>query len=398
MIKKVLQDIFFVGYVDWILRDFHSFETRRGVTYNSYLIKDEKIALIDTVKSQFCKELLKNISEIVSPEKINYIIVNHAEPDHAGALSELMKVCKNAKIISTAKGKEILSAYHNTSAWNFQIVKSGDNLSLGKRTIEFIETPMLHWPDSMFSYLKEERALFSMDAFGQQFSSTNKFDDEVDFCEVIEEAKRYYANVIMPFGRQVLSALEKLSKYDLKLILPSHGIIWRKHIPDIIEAYRKWASSIPCAKVLVIYDTMWQSTKLMAESIYRGASAKNIEVKLLSAKTSGLTEIATEVLDAASIAFGSSNLNMSMMPLMGSILTYLKGLSPRNKVGALFGSYGWGRGAVEDMADWMKQTDFKLLSIIKAKWSPSENILNECFDLGGILADKALEMVNTNHD
>ena len=393
MTKQILKDIYFVGYVDWSIRDFHSFETRKGVTYNSYLIRDEKNILIDTVKAPFFKNLINNIQEIIPLDEIDYIVVNHAEPDHAGALKEMVNACKNAILVCTQKCKDILAGYNDISDWKFTIVKTNDILSIGKRSLEFIETPMVHWPDSMFTYIKEDKALFSMDAFGQHYSSSNKFDDEVDFCEVMEEAKKYYANIIMLYGKQVSAVLEKASKYDIELIIPAHGVIWRKYIKEILQAYNKWVNFIAYPKVLIIYDTMWQSTKLMAEAIYKGVSSKNVEAKLIYARSTGITEIATDVLDAAVVAFGSATMNMGMLPQMGAILTYLKGLSPQNKAAALFGSFGWGKGAVEDMASWLETTNFDVVARpIKVKWRPTEDVLNECMGLGKLLADKALEI------
>lgn len=391
MVIEILKDIFFVGYTDWSIRDFHSFETRRGVTYNSFLIRDEKNVIVDAVKGGFQKNLLKNIKEIIGLDKIDYIIVNHAEPDHAGALSHLLKECPKATIVCSQKGKEILAGYNDISSWKFTIVQTNDTLSIGKRTLEFILTPMVHWPDSMFTYLKEEKALFSMDAFGQHYSTSDKFDDRVDFCALMEEAKKYYANIIMPYGKQVEDVLAKVSQYEIDIILPAHGVIWKQYIKNILDAYKDWSHFSSKAKVLIIYDSMWQSTKMMAEEIYRGASKKNVEVQLIFVRATGLTEIVTEILDAAVLALGSANLNMGMMPKMGELLTYVKGLSPVNKYVALFGSFGWGKGAIEDMVDWVKSTKLQLLSKpIKANWRPTEKILRECYDLGNMLRDKAI--------
>ncbi len=393
MQREIFTNIYFVGYVDWTLMDFHSFETKRGVTYNSYLIKDEKIALIDTVKLPFAADLEKNITSVASLDKIDFIIVNHAEPDHSGSLFEIVKKCKNAKVVCTQKCKDTLGYYFDIAGWNFQIVKTSDVLSLGKRTLEFIETPMLHWPESMATYLREDKILFSMDAFGQHFSFSKLFDDEVDICAMMDEAKKYYANIIMPYGRVVLNVLDKLSKYEIKAIAPAHGVIWRKNISLILDMYKKWASFTPEAKVTILYDTMWQSTKLMAESIVKGAESANVEVKLLSVRTSPLTDISAEVLDSASVAFGSATLNMGMMPMMGAVLTYLKGLSPKNKIGAVFGTHGWGRGAVEAMSEQLKAMDFEMVEPVNLKWKPDEKGLKLCYDMGKSLAEKTLKKV-----
>lgn len=393
MEKEIFKKIYFVGFVDWITRDFHSFEAKRGVTYNSYLIVDEKIALIDTVKSAFYKDLEKNISEHVSLDKIDFIIVNHAEPDHSGSLAEIIKKCKNAKIVCTQKCQETLGYFFDISDWKFQIVKNKDTLPLGKRTLEFIETPMLHWPESMFTYLKEDKLLFSMDAFGQHYSFSKLFDDEVNFCEVMEEAKKYYANIIMPYGRVVLTTLEKIAPYQIEAIIPAHGIIWRKNISAIISLYKEWASFKPKAKVVILYDTMWQSTKMMAENILRGIESENIEAKFFNVRTTPLVDIASEVLDAGTIAFGSATLNMGMMPMMGAVLTYLKGLAPKNKMGASFGTHGWGKGAVEAIDEKLKEMNFENVASLNIRWKPDKKALLQCFELGKLLAKKTLNKI-----
>lgn len=389
MQRTIVKDIYWVGSVDWSMRDFHSFTTLRGVTYNSYLIFDEKIALIDTVKATFAKELLFNISAFASPEKIDYIIVNHAEPDHASSLPIIVTACKKAKVVCTKKCQEILSLYHDVSKWVFQIVKEGDTLSLGKKTLSFIETPMVHWPESMFTYLKEEKILFSMDAFGQHFSSSSRFDDEVDGCAVMDEAKKYYANILMPFGQQILKAIDKIKKYEIRIVAPSHGIVWRSSLSEIVSLYQEWASFKPQKKVLVIYDTMWESTKEMAVAIHRGASIEGVQAKLIFIRATNITDIVTDVLDAQGIILGCSNLNQGLMPFMGMLLTYLKGLRPQKKLVASFGSFGWGRGAVEEIEEFFKSASLEVFAPpIKSQWKSTQKILEECERLGLALAEK----------
>ncbi len=389
MLRAVAEGVYCVGSVDWLMRDFHSFATPHGVTYNSYLVLDEKIALIDTVKAPFAKELFSNIADISNAEKIDYIIVNHAEPDHASALPLVVQSCKKAKVVCTKKCQEILSHYHDVSKWEFQIVKEGDTLSLGKKTLSFIETPMLHWPESMFTYLKEEKILFSMDAFGQHFSSSLRFDDEVNLCDVMEEAKRYYANVVMPYGQPVLKALEKIKNIAIRVIAPSHGVIWRKSVATIVSLYEEWALFKPQSKILVIYDTMWESTKEMAVAIHRGASIEKVSAHLISVRSTNMTDIVTEILDAQGIVFGSANLNQRVMPFMGMLFTYLKGLKPQKKIGAAFGSYGWGRGAVEEIEEVLKDLGFETVSpAIKSQWKPTAEILEKCRQLGRNMAEK----------
>ncbi len=387
---ELAKNINWVGYVDWSVRDFHGYETNSGATYNSYLVKDEKTALIDTVKHFYTDNLLKNISS--HTENIDYIIVNHAEPDHASGLPEVISKYPNAKIVCNKKCQNILSGYHDVSSWNFHIVKTGDVIKLGKRSLTFVETPMAHWPDSMCTYVPEEKILFSMDAFGQHFASSERFDDEVDITAVMNEAKKYYANILMLFGKPVGKALEAVSGIEIDMIAPAHGVIWRSHIDKIISAYKDWIVCKPKKKVLVIYDTMWESTKYMAQAIVDGASESGVEAKLIYVRSSGITEIATEILDASAIAFGSSTLNGEMMPMMSAAMTYIKGLRPTGKSGFAFGSYGWGRGATESIDSMLKTMNIEVLRPpLKCKWRPDDEVLEECKNAGKILAKKAKE-------
>ncbi|MEI6242292.1 MAG: FprA family A-type flavoprotein [Chlamydiota bacterium] len=393
MSERIGENIDWVGVLDWNIRDFHEFSTPRGVTYNAYLIRDTKTALIDTVKEAFLKELLFKISSLIAIEKLDYVVVNHAEPDHSSALPELMKIAKNAEVVCTKKCQEILSAYYDTSQWKFFIVKGKDQLSLGKKTLCFIETPMVHWPESMFTYLLEDKILFSMDAFGQHLVTSQRFDDQVDTCELMEEAKKYYANIIMPYGKQVEKVLEMVKDLEIKMIAPSHGVIWRKHLSIILTFYKNWASFRSKPKILVIYDSMWGSTAKMAEEIVRGASILGVEVQSIFIRTSDLTKIVSEVLDASTLVFGCSTLNMNVLPKMGELLIYLKGLKPRNKVAASFGSYGWGKGAPEALDEFIHSMGFEVVAPpIRAQWKPTVTVLQECFDLGKILSKKTMEL------
>lgn len=399
--KKIQMDttlrknINWVGYVDWTLRDFHSFDTKRGATYNAYLIQDEKTALIDTVKAPYADELLKHISALTKFSNIKYIVCNHAEPDHSGALPRVMKAMPDAKLVCNKKCQTVLSRYYDTSDWKFQIVNAGDIISLGRRTLHFIDTPMVHWPESMFTYVPEEKLLFSMDAFGQHYATSHRFDDEVPLCTVMEEAKTYYANIILPYGKQVEKALNQVAGLDIEVIATGHGVIWRENISKIIEAYKNWAASRLKPKVLVIYDTMWESTGLMAKAIHEGASLPDVEAKLIHIRHSNLTLIATEVMDAAAIAFGSSTLNGGMMPMAGAVLTYLKGLRPLAKACFSFGSYGWGKGAPEAIEDYLKAMKWEIIiEPIKSKYRPTADLLNECRAAGQKLAEKAKQIAD----
>lgn len=387
---KLRENIDWVGHVDWTVRDFHSFKTTRGATYNAYLVRDEKTALIDTVKAPFAERLLKNIGELTELANVDYVVCNHAEPDHAGALPRIMEALPNATLVCDKKCETTLGRYFDTSAWKFKNVADGDTLSLGKRSLQFVLTPMLHWPESMFTYVPEEKILFSMDGFGQHIATSARFDDEVNMAQVMEEAKSYYANIVMPFGRQVASTLEKAASLDIEMIATSHGVIWRSHCDKIIDAYKDWSVCRPKAKVLVIYDSMWDSTGQMARAILAGASVSGVEAKLLHVRKESLTSIADEVLDAAAVAFGSATLNRGMMPKMSAVLSYFKGLRPTGKVGFAFGSYGWGKGAPEAITACIEELGWEIThEPIKALYRPRPDVLNFCHEAGATLAEKA---------
>jgi len=389
------EGIDWVGYVDWTVRDFHSYNTDRGATYNAYLVRDARTALIDTVKAPFAADLIRNVSALIDPGRVDYVICNHAELDHAGALPAVLAAMPNATLVCDAKCEATLARHHDTSGWKMQVVATGDAISLGKRTLQFIETPMVHWPESMFTYVPEEKLLFSMDAFGQHYASSQRFDDEIDLSTVMAEAKTYYANIVMPYGKRVAAVLEQAAKLDIEMIAPSHGVIWRSHMAKILDAYKDWAVCRPRAKVLVIYDTMWESTGEMARAIHEGASQPGVAAELIHIRRSNLTRIATEVLDAATIAFGSSTLNQGMMPMAAAVLTYLQGLRPAGKAGFAFGSYGWGRSGAESVEAFLKAMKCEVLrDPLLGQYRPSVQVLDECRTAGKALAERAKAMAD----
>jgi len=394
--NTILRDnIDWVGHVDWTVRDFHSYKTERGATYNAYLVRDGKTALIDTVKAPFADNLIKNVSTLIDLAGVDYVVCNHAEPDHSGSLPRVMESLPNATLVCDEKCEATLAKQYGTSNWKIQVVTSGDSISLGKRTLQFIETPMVHWPESMFTYVPEEKLLFSMDAFGQHYASSQRFDDEVCLSTVMAEAKTYYANIVMPYGKRVAAVLEQAAGLDVEMIAPAHGVIWRSHIAKILEAYKDWAICRPRPKVLVIYDTMWDSTGEMARAIHEGASQPGVAAELINIRRSNLTRIATEVLDAATVAFGSATLNQGMMPMAGAVLTYLKGLRPVGKAGLAFGSYGWGKGGPEAVDECLKAMKWDILhDPIKSQYRPTRETLDECCSAGKMLAEKAKEMAD----
>lgn len=388
------EGIHWVGFLDWNIRDFHSYDTHSGATYNAYLVLDEKNALIDTVKVPYAGKMLEKIAQFVEPAAIDYIVCNHAEPDHAGSLGIALKACPNATLICDKKCLATLSAFFDTSDWKVQIVEDGETLSLGKRTLQFMTTPMVHWPESMFTYVPEEKLLFSMDAFGQHIATSNRFDDEVSLSDVMTEAKIYYANIVTPYGQQVVKCLEAASKLDIEMIAPSHGVIWRKYIPEILEEYQDWATGRLQPHVLVLYDTMWESTQRMAEAIYDGAiSIEGVTAELVHVRRSNLTQIATKSLDAAAVALGSATLNSQMMPSMAAVTNYLKGLKPQAKAALSFGSFGWGLGGPEQLDQWIDEAKWmRVHDMIKSKYRPTDDILTQCTEAGRALGEKAIEL------
>ena len=392
MVNVVLKEgVNWVGVVDWNLRDFHGFITRRGSTYNAYLISDEKIALVDTVKSNFSNELIEHISELTSLEKIDYIIVNHVEMDHSSSLPVIAKLAKNAKILASQRGKDALIEHYGADFNVVETVKSGDELKLGKRTLRFIEAPMLHWPDSMFTYIVEDKILMPNDAFGQHLASSGRFDDEVDECALMEEAITYYANILMPFAPLITRKIQEVVQMGIpiEMIAPSHGIIWRKDPSKIINAYLNWSSGTAKQKVVIVFDTMWGSTDKMARAIADGIISQGVEVKLLKLRASYNSEAVTEVLDAKAVLVGSPTLNNQMFPTIGSFLTYVTGLKPKGKLWSFFGSYGWGGGAVKGMVETAKKAGFEVYEPgIEVKYVPDQEDIKKCFEFGQQIAQK----------
>ncbi len=395
---KVCEGVDWVGHVDWDVRDFHSYETTRGTTYNAYLIRDRKTALVDTVKSPCQGELLRKLAQAGPTDRPDYIVCNHAEPDHSGALPELLAAFPEAVVVCNKKCRAALGSHYQTGAWQFHVVSDGDQLPLGQRTLRFIDTPMVHWPESMFTYLPEEKLLFSMDAFGQHYATSGRFDDQVPGETLLFEAKQYYANIVMPYGKQVTAVLKKAASLEIETIAPAHGVIWRGRPAEILEQYREWSSGRVRAKVLVLYDSMWGSTSRMARAIAEGASRPGVEVQLWHLRRTGLTRVATESLDAAAVAFGSATLNREMMPAAAAALCYLKGLRPPKKAALAFGSYGWGRGGPEGLHAGLGELGWELLGEpLKAQYRPTDEVLAQCRQAGQLLADRAEQAAKCEH-
>jgi anaerobic nitric oxide reductase flavorubredoxin len=384
----VAEDIFWVGVVDWNIRDFHGYTTCRGTTYNAYLILDQKTVLVDTVKHTFGKELIRNVCDITNPEKIDYIIVNHVEMDHSSGLPMMAEKAKNATIIASQKGKEAIICHYGDH-FKIQTVNTGDELKLGDRTLKFVEAPMLHWPDSMFTYVVPDKILMPNDAFGQHLASSQRFDDEVDEHILMEEATKYYANILMPLGALITRKIQEVSQLGIapKMIAPSHGIIWRSNPSRIVNAYLQWSEGKSKKKIAIVYDTMWGSTDKMAHAIAEGAISQGLEVKLMKLRATDLTEIVTQILGSKAVIVGSPTLNNQMFPTLGYFLTYISGLKPKGKIWSFFGSYGWGGGAVRNMIEMVRKAGFEVHEPgIEVKYIPSAEDLKRCFELGKQIA------------
>jgi len=393
---KVTEHVHWVGAIDWALRDFHGYATGRGTTYNAYLVMAEKVALIDTVKAPFKEEMLSRIAAVVDPQDISIIVSNHSEMDHTGCLPEVIALVKPEQVFASVKGAEAISA-HFHPAPEVVAVKDGDTASLGNMELSFIETRMLHWPDSMFTYLAEDELLFSQDAFGMHLATSERFADEVERAVILEEAAKYYANILLPYSLLVKNLLSRLGKLGLSIrtVAPDHGPIYRREedIDWILKLYADWAAQQPTKKAVVVYDTMWGSTALMARAIADGIAAAGASAKVMPLRACHRSDVITELLDAGALVVGTPTINNQMFPTLADALMYLKGLKPRNLVGAAFGSYGWSGEAVAQVEEILTAMKVELVAeALKVKYVPDDDDLAKCRALGGLIAAKLKEV------
>lgn len=388
MSMKVKNNIHWVGKIDWELRKFHGdeYSTHKGSSYNSYLIKEEKVALFDTVWGSFAKEYVENLAKEIDLNKIDYIIASHAENDHSGALPELMRHIPDVPIYCTKNGvKSLKGLYHQD--WNFQIVKTGDKLSLGSKELIFIEAPMLHWPDSMFAYLTEDAVLFSNDGFGQHYASEQMFNDCVDQNDLFQECIKYYANILTPFSPMVIRKIKEILGFNLPLdmICTSHGIIWRDNPAQIVEKYLEWADNYQENQITLLYDTMWDSTRIMAEQIAAGIrDADNaVTVKLYNLAKTDKNDAITEIFKSKAILMGSPTVNNGILVSVAALLEEIKGLKFKHKKAGAFGSYGWSGEAVKIVSQRLSDSGFNVVDEgLRLTWSPDEENKKLCRDYG----------------
>ncbi|HPD60351.1 MAG TPA: anaerobic nitric oxide reductase flavorubredoxin [Thermodesulfobacteriota bacterium] len=395
MAIKIKENISWVGKIDWELRKFHGeeYSTHRGSSYNSYLVKDEKTVLIDTAWGKFSNEFIENLKKHISLEKIDFIVANHAESDHSGALPELMRYIPDTPIYCTSNAVKSLKGHYHQD-WNFQVVKTGDKLSLGSKELIFIEAPMLHWPDSMMTYLTKDNILFSNDAFGQHIASELMYNDLVNQAELFQEAIKYYANILTPFSALVDKKIKEVLALNLPvtMICPSHGVIWRKDPLQIVNQYVQWANSYAENQITILYDTMWDGTRKMAEAIARGITEidKAVAVKLFNVSRSDKNDVISEVFKSKAILVGSPTINQGILSAVAAILEEIRGLKFNNKKAAAFGCYGWSGEAVKMISGRLEEGGFQLLNDgIREKWNPNMESVENCIRFG---KDVALNM------
>jgi anaerobic nitric oxide reductase flavorubredoxin len=390
MVTKIAEEVYWVGVVDWALRHFHGYElsTPRGSTYNSYLVKDEKTVLVDTVWGPFAEDFLANVSEVVDPGAIDIVVANHAESDHSGSLPAIMRHCPDATVVVSKRGAESVPGHYHQD-WNFKAVGTGDKINIGKRELVFVEAPMLHWPDSMFTYLTGANVLMPNDAFGQHYATDRRFNDEVDQHELYEEALRYYANILTPFSDMVIKKIDEVLalKLPVDVIAPSHGVIWRDEPLQIVEKYKEWAAQKGEERAVVLYDTMWQGTRHMAEAVGAGLVAEGVPYKIFYAPAADRNRVLTEIFRAKAVVVGSPTVNRGYISTLGTYMEDLRGLGFKHKLGAAFGSYGWSGEAVAVIEEHFGKCKIDVAAPgVRAKWQPTADDLAACEELGRAVA------------
>ena len=389
MAIQVKNNIQWVGKIDWELRKFHGdeYSTHQGSSYNSYLIQEEKTVLIDTVWLPFGKEFVRDLSQVVDLNSIDYIVASHGECDHSGGLPELLSHIPDTPVYCTKNGVKSLKGHYHED-WNFQVVKTGDRLSLGDKDLIFVEAPMLHWPDSMMSYLTGDNVLFSNDAFGQHYASEFMFNDLVDPEELFRECIKYYANILTPFSPMVIKKIHEFLGLNLPLdmICTSHGIIWRENPAQIVEKYLDWAADYQENQITIVYDTMWNGTRVMAERIAEGIRSADdqVRVKLFNLAKTDKNDVITEIFRSKAVLMGSPTINRGILVSVAGILEEIKGLKFKKKKAAVFGSYGWSGESNKIMAKELEAAGFDLVDneSLRLLWNPDADGRRLCREFG----------------
>ncbi len=395
---ELKNDIYWVGAIDWAVRDFHGYETPRGTSYNNYLILDNDPTLIDTVKHDFADITVKNIKTLIEPSRIKHVVVNHIENDHATSIDRIMALAPKATVYMTERAHKGLERFYDMSGWKVKVVKNGETLSIGKRTLLFLETPMLHWPDSMVTYVKEEKLLFSQDAFGQHIASSARFDDEYVTCasmwELEDAVWDYYANILMPFGQLIKAKIGEIVKagLEIEMIAPDHGVIWRKDPAKILQMYLDMAGGKANQSVAIVYDTMWQSTEAMIPPIVKGISDEGLDCKVVKLRATPQSVAAKEFWKSRGTLIGSPTLNNLSFPTIAQFLANLRGLRPKNRLVGAFGSFGWGGGAVKEIYEEAKKLGLAVFEPgLQVLYRPSIEDEARCYEFGRAFVQRVKE-------
>lgn len=388
---EIKKNIFWIGIKDWEMKSFHGHElsTHRGTTYNSYLIRDEKTVLVDTVWAPYKEEFIARLQKEVGVSNIDMVVINHVEPDHGGSLGALMELIPHVPIYCTKNGVEIIRKHFHKD-WDFRIVKTGDKIRTGEYELVFVEMQMLHWPDSMMTYVSGAALVLSNDAFGQHFAPSSLFNDEVDNCELYQEAIKYYANILTPFNLLIKKKVEQVKALNLpiEMIAPSHGVIWRDNPMQIVGKYYEWASDYNEGNVVIIYDTMYNATRSMAEAIVDGLLKKGVKSKLFNSSLSDQSDLLTEVFKAKGVIIGSCTVNNTVLRSISGLLDEIKGHKLKGKYGAAFGSFGWSGEAPGIITRLLKESGLKVeLEPISFKYTPDESEISACVKFGAAFAD-----------
>jgi anaerobic nitric oxide reductase flavorubredoxin len=388
-------DVWWVGAIDWNVRDFHGYDTPRGSTYNAYLVVDDKVALIDGCREGFGHEMLARVRGCCQLRPVDYFVINHVEPDHSGEVPWLIEQLRPERIFCTKRGKEELGLIYGVDlveSWNIQLVGTGDSLPLGRNTLRFLETPMVHWPDTMFTYVEGSKTLLPNDAFGQHLASSKRFADEVDMNMVMFEASTYYANILMPFASPIQKAIAKIQEMGLEIeaIGSSHGVAWRRpeDVQRIIDAYLRWSNFEAPERVCLVYDSMWHSTERMTMAIADGVAQEGVECQVLKLGASARSEAAHQILESKAFLVGTPTLNTQMFPTVGGFMTYMKGLRPKNRISGAYGSYGWSGGAVKQVDAELRALGLDVVDPLEIKFMPNPEQLDACAALGRLVARK----------
>lgn len=395
---KITDKVYWVGAIDWAIRDFHGYATNRGTTYNAYIILDEKVTLIDTVKKDFKEEFLTRISSIIDPKGIDYIISNHSEPDHSGLLPDMINLCNPEKVFASTIGVKTLNSHFHNLNTDIIALKDGEKLNIGENDLTFIEARMLHWPDSMITYMEQDGILFTNDIFGMHLATLERFDDEVSQHILNYEAAKYYANIVLPYSPFVTKLMEKVESLNLniKYLATDHGPVWRENIGTILNFYKEWAQQKPSNTAVIVYDTMWGSTDKMATAIAEGIRQEGVTARITSLKSSHRSDVMMKVFNSGALIVGSPVLNSNIFPTVVDVLTYIKGLKPTNLICSSFGSYGWNKGPLNELKD-ILTNDIKaeyIGELVVSNYVPDDEVLKQCVKQGQLIAKTLKEKTN----